>query len=155
MPCEMAVPDEITIGEDMSAVFPCLCQCDSVVVHNFTPYSYRQNGESMTQTFHFDQLRRKEALLRYLYTSTPRIDNKNIDAYAFKKVYLHAMAAMKQFNARAEYVRYMRSEVTPFLQEILDRAETPRVRKKIKFKYLLLKHRCYSSLWRIQTLVSC
>ena len=65
LPCQLAVDERITVGEDAAAVYPALLTCQKICVTDNCAYHYRQREDSMlkqTVAFH-----REAASLRTLY----------------------------------------------------------------------------------------
>ena len=75
---QLAVDDQITIGEDIAAVYPALLQCKRICITDNCAYHYRQREDSMLKKL--DDFRKEAMRLRILHDCL----NKKIAEYPAK-----------------------------------------------------------------------
>ena len=147
VPAMLAVPDEVAMGEDVAATNQAMCNCKTVYVSNATEYYYRFNETSMTNTFKYDMLHRRQVLFDFLNTHMEKIPQANKDAYACMQIITHIAGAARNIDSYGEFLRYIKEEMTPELHKIVDRCRMPKLPLKQKISYWLLKHYWYWPFW--------
>ena len=143
----LSVPDEISMGEDVAATNQALCQCNTVYVSGCTEYYYRYNESSLSNTFKRDTLHRRQVLFEFMNTHMDKIPQENKDTYACMQIIAHIAGATCNFNSYAEFLHYIKAEMTPMLHEIVDRCNVPKLPPKQKIAYCLLKRYWYWAFW--------
>ena len=83
---QLAVPDEIVIGDDAAVVFPTICDSSMIAVINYYGYNYVRHPGSLTTNMREDEPVRIKALINYLINSFEKrklIDMKDsLNSYA-------------------------------------------------------------------------
>ena len=149
VPAMLAVPDDVVMGEDLAATNQALCMCNTVFISGATEYYYRFNDQSLTNTFRRDMLQRRQVLFEFMNTHLDKIPQANKDAYACMQMISHIAGAVKSFDRRGDFLRYIRAEMTPELHAIVDRCRIPKLPPKQWILFALLKRNCYVGFWEI------
>ncbi len=147
--CMLAVPDSIRIGEDMAAVFPAICRCNTIYVSSMHSYFYRKTPGSIMRTFKTDELQRYRVLIDYLSRNKGKIPQENIDLYAYQQILQYVMTAAVFFDSYSSYSKNLGREISPELSAIVNKVEVPKQPVKKYLKFLLLKYRFYWVFWVI------
>lgn len=81
---QLLVPSEISNGEDLAVVTPCLCGATSIYVMNYVGYYYLQRKSSIVHSFKVDDIDRVLNLLDFLEKHSEKIPKENVNSYAFR-----------------------------------------------------------------------
>ncbi len=147
VPAMLAVPDEVSMGEDMAAINQALCMCNTVFISSATEYYYRFNDKSITNTFRRDLLHRRQVLFEFMNTHMEKISQENKDAYACMQIITHIAGAARNIGGYGEFLQYIKAEMTPELHKIVDRCRIPKLPPKQKIAFWLLKRYWYWAFW--------
>ena len=145
----LAVPGDVSLGEDMAAVYNALCDSKTIYVSKMDEYYYRMNESSITNVFREDELRRKQILFEYLTHSAQKIPQRNKDIYAFWHILDHFSKTARCLSSYKEYSNAAHSILTPDLCAIIARTEYPKMAAKYKVKFFMLKRHFFLGFWLI------
>lgn len=129
---QMAVPNEISHGEDIAVTMPTICNCKSLYVLKCVGYYYRQVSTSIMHTFDKDELKKTEILIKHLEENAKCINKKNINLFAYFIVITYLSKAMQVSNSLSDFKKI-----------ILENNCEPVVKtaKKVEYKYFSLKEK--------------
>ena len=145
-PFQLAVPDELSRGEDLAVTAPLLHSCESVYALDFCGYYYRQNPASIMNSFRENELRQMQILTEYLAEKLGPEYEPKLDMYTATHYFDFLDRAMvRGFREYRQIIKRVRTDA------ILARVHRARVEgKKLKLIFFLLRHECYRLLWLLR-----
>ena len=147
-----AVPNEIVQGEDLAAVMPVLCACNSLCIYHFAGYYYRQRNTSITHSFNKDDLGRKEPLISHLLSHTPGIDDMNIYLYTYFAMVGYISKAFASVKCFAQFREIMRLPQNKFFMKRVKNIDGKYYDLKENIRLFCVKHELWAVLWVLMRL---
>lgn len=157
LPYQMAVPDEITIGEDVAVTYPLLAdeRCGRVLIDNdITGYRYRVTPVSMTRSLNPEYFRKISSLYRYLKDKVPVPDDCGILAQIEDYRFYMIVTKTEEIRYRsdmteAEQIAYLKnaSEQADILDH-LDEEAKKRFRGEMLKRLVFIQNRNWKALYR-------
>jgi len=121
-PYQMAVPENISRGEDLIVTVPLLAACSSVYVQDHCGYYYRNNPASIMNTFRRNEVQQMKNLASYLRNTLNAKYHGKIDIYVATHYFDFLDRAMLIMNYR-EYRELVRQTLDNELYGYLTRAK--------------------------------
>ena len=142
---QMDVPDTIYMGEDLALTGPLLSQCENVYVSDIQGYYYRNNPQSIMNTFREDEARQIELMAGFLKERMGLRYESKIDAYVLLRYYdfLDRAICLKHYRA---YKNLIRDTGGKTILDSIDHA--PRIPTYFtrRLAFFLMRNRCYTLL---------
>ena len=114
------IPDEISLGEDVAAVYPALLISESVYMSDYCGYMYRSNPDSMTRTYNkmlYTHLLNLLSHLKAVEEKTSCKFGEQLDWYAFFLLRCAVTNELKYnqqgnyFTRRKSLIRYLNNDL--------------------------------------------
>ena len=142
------VPESLSRGEDLAVTAPLLTGCDSVYLSDIPGYFYRDNPESIMNTFSATEIRQMKLLIRHLSACmTPAFHGK-LDMYVLTHYFDFLDRAMLSMTYR-EYRKLICETLDDELFCAIRRAKCPGV-SSLSIISFLLRHRLFGTLWLLR-----
>ena len=147
-PLQQTVPQTIRRGEDMAVTVPLLAGCECVYVLDYCGYFYRQNADSIMNTFSMDEVEQMGVLVTYLEDRLPQTYSHKLDVYVLTQYFNFLDRAMEQgLSVYRKAVCHTKDAA------VLKRIRNVRGNSfKQKLVAFLLRHRMFDTLWLLRKL---
>ena len=139
------VPAHFRRGEDVALTVPLLAECDSVYVLDYYGYFYRNNPESIMNTFRHDEVQHMKELASYLQSRLDVTYYGKIDLYVATHYFDFLDRAMLTMSY-GEYRNLVRQTLDKELFGYLDRAKCEGNRMW-QIVFLLMRCKMFDALW--------
>lgn len=139
--------NEIVMGEDLATTIPIMQNCSSIYISEFSGYYYRNNPNSIVNSFREKDAYYNELLYKHLTIRCGKSYYDRICAYACYATKIYISQAAKHFNKYSDFKKCLTSNFNDYLIELLKDAKI----KNFGFKDRLLIRSCimnkYMLLW--------
>ena len=151
---QMQVPDSISMGEDLAVTMPLLAYCESIYVYDCCEYYYRDNPDSISNTFKVGYSRQLRELISWLHGTMGDRYSTNIERYTVRQVCRYVNLAAKKaatYREFQELISDLRSkEIRYWLRNVRIPAGGTLVSKISDFLALKSCHLLYWILWNVK-----
>lgn len=145
---QMAVPEEISRGEDVAVLAPLIQNCTSyVAIDNYEYHYVRYNYESIMNTFDVNAYKKLKILTEYLDKCLGNIQENSVNVYSMFQIWYLTIKAVKYFENYKQYNAFLHKEIDKILQKRIMLAKVKRPFKRQKIWIYILKYRMYWIPW--------
>ncbi len=147
VPYQLAVPEGISIGEDLAVTAPLLANCESVFVSGIQGYYYRDNPKSIMNTFRKNEVEQIRLLAEYLRAALGDTYKDRIDVYVLLHYFDFLDRAMLCLEGLGPYKQLIRETADRKILDSLRRAKCTSSRAIDRLVFLLMNHHCFTAIW--------
>ena len=152
LPCQLAVPQTISIGEDLAVTGPLLAHCRRVYVSDIRGYYYRDNPKSIMNTFRKDEAAQIKTLAAFLLEAMGEAYREKIDIYVLLHYFDFLDRAMVCLKGLEPYRALAAETADEELLACLRRAKCPSSRPTDRLVFWLMNRQRFTALWFLRRL---
>jgi len=144
---QKTLPKELYKGEDLAVTVPLLEACKSVYVSDIYGYYYRNNPESLMNSFYSNELTQIKILADYLTSKMSIFYESRIDTYVVLHLFDYLDRLMTIDKRYSTYRREYKNIQNGELMLRVKRARSRSTRFNEKVLFFLFRHRLFTLLW--------
>ena len=144
---QMAVPPEISIGEDLAVTAPLLVQCNSVYISGIQGYFYRDNPKSIMNTFRKNEVEQIRLLTDFLLSAMGEKYQDRIDTYILSHYFDFLDRALISLKRIRPYKQLIAETADKKIMASVKRAKCTSPRLIDQLVFWLMRNQCFTTIW--------
>ncbi len=146
---QMSVPNDISMGEDLSVTANVLTRCSSLYILDFAGYYYRRNRDSMVHSFNPQGIMDIEKVCMYLSSILDKKYESNINVYALRCTRHYIKRGLEFFENKKDFVSCLNENIKKDIMKRIIRAKVYKSSPKERIYIAIVKLRLWAVLWKI------
>ena len=147
LPLQLAVPQQIRIGEDAAVTFPAICVCRSVYFTDRIMYNYRIVPQSMVRSFSRSEAGEMALLAEHLRTHAEHLPAQNLDGYLFRGLLNYWVKAARSLHSYTEFEACVQDSLRKLPGHIVEAGARCTLKKKDQIRAFIVKHGFWHLFW--------
>lgn len=143
---QMAVPDSLTVGEDVAVVIPAVYAVDLIYISHYAGYYYRARSDSIMNSFSKKEIISYGGLIDFLQG---KVNEDNLNGFSAKVLVSHLAKAARSFHSLGEYKLYCNEIYNDIWSGRLKNLK----KDKLKFQKRMLISAIKNKLWIVPWLI--